>query len=57
MDETYANMVNDGTIYTLKCRTPWVAWSDPGPYHVIDLYNNMLGKADKLIQYNFKKKL
>ena len=47
-------MVEDPTIFALQCKTPWVAWPDPGPHRVVDPSLDTAGQADTLVQYNFK---
>ena len=47
-------MVDDPTIYALRCPTPWVALPDPGQHRVVDPSLNTVGQADALVQYNFK---
>ena len=47
-------MVEEPTMFDLRCKTPWVAWPDPGPHHVVDPSLNTVGQADALLQYNFK---
>ena len=53
-DEGYGGMVEDQTIFALRCKTSWVAWPDPGPHRVVDPSLNTAGQADALVQYNFK---
>jgi len=53
-DEGYGGMVEDPTIFALRCKKPWVAWPDPGPHRVVDPALNTAGQADALVQYNFK---
>ena len=50
----YGGMVEDQSIFALRCTTPWVAWPDPGPQQVVDPSLNTAGQADALVQYNFK---
>ena len=54
IDEGYGGMVEDPTIFALRCTTPWVAWPDPGPHRVVDPSLNTAGQADALVQYNNK---
>ena len=53
-DKGYGGMVEDPTIYALRCPTPWVAWPDPYPHRVVDPPLNTAGQADSLVPYNFK---
>jgi hypothetical protein len=55
MEEGYGGMVEDVLIYALRCATPWVPRTDPGPHRTINPENNTAGQADELVQYNFKK--
>ena len=47
-------MVDDPTIFDLRCPTVWVAWPDPGPDRVVDPAPNIAGQLDALVQCNFR---
>ena len=51
-DEGYGGMVEDPTMFALRCKTPWVAWPDPGPHRVVNPSLNTAGQAGALVQYN-----
>ena len=53
-DKGYGGMVEDPTIFALRCKTLWVAWPDPGTHRVVDPSLNTAGQADTPVQYNFK---
>ena len=47
-------MVEDLTMFALRCKTPWAEWTDPGSHRVVDPSLNTAVQADSLVQYNFK---
>ena len=47
-DEGYGGMVDDPTIYTLRCSTAWVAWTDLGPHQTVDTALDTAGQVDAL---------
>ena len=49
-DEGYGRMVEDPTIFALRCPTPWVVWPDLGPHRVVDPSLNTAGQANALVQ-------